>query len=114
MQIQKIQTNNCYNTNFYAKLYPYPHTCTNKAILESFEKKTIAYPDLILDHENISYFGKDHFKLLNSKNSNEFVAHGWYTHTSNPPETEDGYVDNFLFIFHDLLKKAEQPVSDDK
>ena len=99
MQIQKIQTNNCHNTNFYAKLYPYPHTCTNKAILESFEKQTIDYPNLILDHEDISFSDKDHFILFNSGNLKKFLAHGWYTHTSNPPQTEQGYVDNFLFIF---------------
>ncbi len=95
-----------HDLGFGAKLYPYPHTCTNKEILKNFETRTKEFPSLILKQDTISYSGKDYFILLDEDKSGKLLSRGWFTYTGNHPKTFDKCVESFVRIFNSLQERS--------
>ena len=95
-------------TSFRAKLYPHPHSISNKTIIQKFEEKTAEYPNFILKQDDISFFKKDYFKLLH-KDKPLIISHGWFEYTVCPPKTEEEILDRFISIFEELLRKPLLP-----
>lgn len=101
------------NTNFGAKLYPYPNTITNKQVFKLFEERTSKYPDLILQQNDISYFSNDYFKLYREHQPNT-ISHGFFNFTHNHPKTMDSLIDRLVEIFDTLKKNPLPKVHEDK
>ncbi len=100
MKTTQIQSN---NPQFTAKLFSYPKTVTNKKILELFEEKAKDFPNLTLKQDNISFFGKDQFYLLEDGKTPKFKAAS-YTNNRAAYDTVDKIVNRFVEIFHEIRK----------
>ena len=105
MKINKIQLTN--SLDFGAKLYPYPKTISNPKVFEMFEERTKDFPDFILKQDEISFFDRDYFLLL-EKNKEKSFSQGRFSFTNNIPKTLEGIVDRLVEIF-DILKKERLP-----